>query len=121
MKVKQRLAGIMAGAAACLALAATAKAQVSPDALLQKLVAKGILSQEEAEQIKKEAATNNAGSFNNFIYGVFWYQGVSKISLSISLQKFLLLYYKTCKTIGLHHCLGLYPSQLGLPNREEIV
>jgi hypothetical protein len=55
----------MAGTAACLALAATAKAQVSPDALLQKLVAKGILSRDEAEQIKKEATTNSTGGFNN--------------------------------------------------------
>jgi hypothetical protein len=54
----------MTGTAVCLALAATAKAQVSADAILDKLVAKGILSQDEAEQLKKEALTNNAEGFN---------------------------------------------------------
>jgi hypothetical protein len=48
----------MAGAAACLAMAATAAAQVTTDALLDKLVEKGILKQEEAQQLKSEAATN---------------------------------------------------------------
>ena len=46
MKLKHTLAGIMAGAAACLALAAPATAQVSADELLDKLVAKGILTQD---------------------------------------------------------------------------
>jgi hypothetical protein len=65
MNLKRKLAGIVAGAAVFLTLAATAKAQVSGDAILDKLVAKGILTQEEAAQLKKEAATNNAGSYNN--------------------------------------------------------
>jgi hypothetical protein len=49
----------MAGTAACLALPATATAQVSADALLDKLVAKGILTQDEANGLKNEGATNN--------------------------------------------------------------
>ena len=56
----------MGGTAACLALAATATAQVSADALLDKLVAKGILKQDEAEQLKNEALTNNAGRPTNW-------------------------------------------------------
>jgi hypothetical protein len=56
---------MMAGAAACLALAAPARAQISADALLDKLVTRGILSPDEAEQIKKEAQTNNAVGSNN--------------------------------------------------------
>jgi polyhydroxyalkanoate synthesis regulator phasin len=56
----------MAGTAACLALAATAAAQVSADALLDKLVAKGILKQDEAEQLKNEALTNNAARPTNW-------------------------------------------------------
>jgi hypothetical protein len=46
--------------AACLALAATATAQVSVDAIVERLVAKGILTQDEATELAKEAATNNA-------------------------------------------------------------
>jgi hypothetical protein len=65
MNLRRNLAGILAGTAACLALAATAHAQVSADALLDKLVAKGILKQDEAEQLKKEALTNNVGNYNN--------------------------------------------------------
>lgn len=56
----------MAGTAACLALAATATAQVSADALLDKLVAKGILRQDEAEQLKNESLTNNAAGHTNW-------------------------------------------------------
>ena len=59
MNLKYKLAGIMAGTAACLALATTATAQVSADALLDKLVAKGILTQTEAEELKNETVTNN--------------------------------------------------------------
>ncbi len=55
----------MAAVAACLALAVTAEAQVSADAILDKLVAKGILTTEEASQIKKESATNNMEAANN--------------------------------------------------------
>src|SRR5208282_1924958 len=65
MNLRSKLAGMMAGAAACLALAAPARAQISADALLDKLVTRGILSPDEAEQIKKEAQTNNAVGSNN--------------------------------------------------------
>jgi len=58
MKLKHTLAGIMAGAAACLALAAPATAQVSADELLDKLVAKGTLTQTEAEQLRNDSLTN---------------------------------------------------------------
>ncbi len=51
----------MAAAAGCLALAATATAQVSADALLDKLVAKGVLTTNEAADLKQEVSTNNAG------------------------------------------------------------
>jgi hypothetical protein len=50
----------MAGTVACLALATPVEAQVSADALLEKLVAKGILRQDEAAELKSETATNNA-------------------------------------------------------------
>ncbi|MGD1083764.1 MAG: putative porin [Verrucomicrobiota bacterium] len=57
----------MAGAAACLVLAAPAAAQVSADALLDKLVAKGTLTQAEADQLKNEALTNPpAGAGSKF-------------------------------------------------------
>ena len=59
MKLQPRLAGIIAGTAACLALATTAAAQVSADALLDKLVAKGVLTTNEAAQLKNEVLTNN--------------------------------------------------------------
>ncbi len=55
----------MAGMAACWALAATATAQVSAEALLDKLVAKGILRQDEADELKKESLTNNAPGLTN--------------------------------------------------------
>jgi hypothetical protein len=60
MDSKYKFAGVLAAMAACLALLTTAKAQVSADALLDKLVAKGILKQDEAEALKNEALTNNA-------------------------------------------------------------
>jgi hypothetical protein len=60
----QKLPGSVALAAVCLALAAPAKAQVSADALLDKLVAKGILNRQEADDIKSEAATNNVSAYN---------------------------------------------------------
>jgi hypothetical protein len=56
---------MMAGTAVCLALAATATAQVSADAILDRLVAKGILSRDEAQQLKNEALTNNTAVPNN--------------------------------------------------------
>jgi hypothetical protein len=55
---------MLAGTAVCLALATTVKAQVSPDALLDKLVAKGILKPGEADEIRNEASTNNAKGLN---------------------------------------------------------
>jgi hypothetical protein len=59
MNLTHKLAGIMAGTAAFLALTTTATAQVSADALLDKLVAKGILKQDEADELKNETITNN--------------------------------------------------------------
>jgi polyhydroxyalkanoate synthesis regulator phasin len=64
MNLKNGLAGIMAGTAVCLVLAATAKADVPVDALLDKLVAKGILKREEADELKNEALTNNPEILN---------------------------------------------------------
>lgn len=61
---RNQLTGMLAAMAVCLALAATAKAQVSADALLDKLVAKGILKPDEAEELKNEAATNSAKGIN---------------------------------------------------------
>jgi hypothetical protein len=55
----------MAGTALCLALAGTAKAQLSADALLDKLVAKGILTTDEAAEIKKQSLTNSPANVNN--------------------------------------------------------
>src|SRR5580698_9936890 len=66
MNLKRKLAGMVAGAAVSLTLAATATAQVSADAILDKLVAKGILTQEEAEQLKKESLTNTPAANNNY-------------------------------------------------------
>ena len=60
MNLKFKIAGIVAGAAACWTFAPSATAQVSADALLDKLVAKGILKADEAQQLKDESATNNA-------------------------------------------------------------
>jgi hypothetical protein len=78
MNLKRNITGIMAGAAVCLALATTGKAQVSADAILDKLVAKGILTQEEAEQLKKEAPTNNPGNYNNAQFPKFKLSNVFK-------------------------------------------
>ena len=64
MNPKYKLAFSMMGLAGCLALATTATAQVSADALLDKLVAKGILKQDEADELKSEAATNNPAGPN---------------------------------------------------------
>ena len=54
-----KLAALLASAVVCLSLGTPAKAQVSADALLDKLVAKGILKPDEAEELKTEAATTN--------------------------------------------------------------
>ncbi|HUD47628.1 MAG TPA: putative porin [Candidatus Baltobacteraceae bacterium] len=62
--LNNKLAAILAGAAACLSLAATARAQVSADAILDKLVAKGILKPDEAQELKAEASTNTAKGVN---------------------------------------------------------
>ena len=59
MSPKYRFVKIAAGTATCLALAAPAYSQVSADALLDKLVSKGILKQDEANELKSEASTNN--------------------------------------------------------------
>ena len=65
MNLRCKSAGIVAGMAACLALVASAEAQATADAILNKLVAKGILKQDDAEQLKMAARTNNAANFNN--------------------------------------------------------
>jgi hypothetical protein len=59
MNLNHKLGGFLVGTAACLALSTPAQAQVSADALLDRLVSKGILTQDEAAQLQKEAATNN--------------------------------------------------------------
>src|ERR1700677_557708 len=64
MHLKYKLAAMLAGTATCLALATTATPQVSADALLDRLVTKGVLTQDEAAQLKKEAETNNAETMN---------------------------------------------------------
>jgi len=61
MNPKMKTAVILAGAAAALTLAAPVKAQVTADALLDKLVQRGILSTNEAAGLKDESLTNNAG------------------------------------------------------------
>jgi hypothetical protein len=66
MYLKNQAAGIIAGMGVCLALATTAKAQVSADALLDKLVAKGILKPDEAQELKNEGASNNVAKGVDF-------------------------------------------------------
>jgi hypothetical protein len=61
MKIRQFLAKT-AGVAASMVLAASASAQTS-DALLDKLVQKGILTPQEADELKTETVTNNANGF----------------------------------------------------------
>jgi hypothetical protein len=56
-----QLTVILAGTAASLALASTGAAQVTADALLNKLVQRGILKEDEAEALKNESPTNDAG------------------------------------------------------------
>jgi hypothetical protein len=65
MNLKFKIAGIVAVAAAGWALVPGATAQVTADALLDKLVAKGILKADEAEQLKIES-TGNSGSGTQF-------------------------------------------------------
>jgi hypothetical protein len=57
-------AAIFAGAAALMSLAPQSHAQSSVDALLNKLEQKGILSVDEAKELKAENATNSAADFN---------------------------------------------------------
>ena len=59
MNPKKKIAVILAGAAASLALATTGTAQVTADALLNKLVERGILKADEAAELKDEGLTNN--------------------------------------------------------------
>jgi hypothetical protein len=60
MRLNDKMSGLLAGMAVGLALATPAKAQVSADAILDKLVQKGVLTKDEADQIAKESVTNNA-------------------------------------------------------------
>src|SRR5580692_7248373 len=62
---KRKFVEFSLGAAACLALTMPAAAQVSADALLDKLVAKGILKQDEADQLKSESSTNNPANLDS--------------------------------------------------------
>jgi hypothetical protein len=55
---------IFAGAAALMALTPQVHAQTSVDALLNKLEQKGILSVDEAKELKAENATNSVNDFN---------------------------------------------------------
>jgi hypothetical protein len=59
MQLRNQLTQVAAATAACLALVTTSRAQVSADALLDKLVAKGILKPDEAQELKNESSTNN--------------------------------------------------------------
>jgi hypothetical protein len=61
MNLKSKLVAILAGTAAGLTLATPVLAQVSADALLNKLVERGILKADEATELKEEAMTNTAG------------------------------------------------------------
>jgi hypothetical protein len=81
MDRNHKLAGILAGTAACLTLATTAMAQITPDALLNRLVSKGILTQDEAAQIEKEAATNNAAPMNTEGLGFKLSQAIKSVEL----------------------------------------
>ena len=58
---------IFAGAAALMALTPQTHAQSSVDALLNKLEQKGILSVDEAKELKSENATNSIDDFNKAI------------------------------------------------------
>ena len=62
---------IFAGAAALMALTPQTQAQTSVDALLNKLEQKGILSVDEAKELKAENATNSAADFNKALGAKF--------------------------------------------------
>jgi hypothetical protein len=62
---------IFAGAAALMALTPQTHAQSSVDALLNKLEQKGILSVDEAKELKAENATNSVADFNKAMNAKF--------------------------------------------------
>ena len=62
---------IFAGAAALLVLTPQTHAQSSVDALLNKLEQKGILSVDEAKELKAEDATNSVAAFNKALNAKF--------------------------------------------------
>jgi hypothetical protein len=62
---------IFAGAAALMALTPQTHAQSSVDALLNKLEQKGILSVDEAKELKAENATNSINDFNSAMNAKF--------------------------------------------------
>lgn len=62
---------IVAGATALLALTPQTHAQTSVDALLNKLEQKGILSVDEARELKAENATNSVEDFNKALGAKF--------------------------------------------------
>jgi len=62
---------IFAGAAALMALTPQTHAQSSVDALLNKLEQKGILSVDEAKELKAENATNSVSDFNKALNAKF--------------------------------------------------
>ena len=62
---------IFAGAAALMALTLQTHAQTSVDALLNKLEQKGILSVDEAKELKAENATNSIDDFNKAVGAKF--------------------------------------------------
>jgi hypothetical protein len=64
-------AAIFAGAAALMALTPQTHAQSSVDALLNKLEQKGILSVDEAKELKTENATNTVSDFNKALGAKF--------------------------------------------------
>ncbi|HEY5233948.1 MAG TPA: putative porin [Verrucomicrobiae bacterium] len=57
-------AALFAGATALMALTPNTRAQTSVDALLNKLEQKGILSVDEAKELKSENATNSVNDFD---------------------------------------------------------
>lgn len=67
----QTKAAIFAGAAALMALTPQTHAQSSVDALLNKLEQKGILSVDEARELKAENATNSVSDFNKALGAKF--------------------------------------------------
>jgi hypothetical protein len=67
----QTKAAISAGAAALMALSPQTHAQSSVDALLNKVEQKGILSVDEARELKAENATNSVSDFNKALGAKF--------------------------------------------------